>query len=334
MIEQIAEPIAPDRVRPASATRVREPNFFVVGAARAGTTSLWAYMRQHPDVFLPESELAKEPSYFCNVTPPWAPEFATLDGYRAVFAPAKQQRAVGEASTAYLSSPESPGRIHESYPRAKIIVVLRNPAERAYSHYRLLCELGFEASPTFERALALEDERYERWEQGLPPPPRIDPFWYGAYFYRRMGRYAEQLERYLKLFGRDQMHVLLFEDLHKRPIETTQAVFAFLGVDPLFEPNVQIHNKSYFPLSVAAQCFIGQRWNLHPVGSHARPPRRRDRSVLPIAFGLNLWLGHRLRNVTLKPETRRSLLEGFKDDIERTSAIIGRNLNHWLKERA
>jgi sulfotransferase family protein len=334
MILQVSAESVRERNRSTDAWRVREPNFFIVGAARAGTTSLWAYLRQHPDVFLPQSELAKEPTYFADVTPPWAPEFATLEGYQKVFEAATYQRAVGEASTAYLSSPESPGRIHAAFPDAKIIIVLRNPAGRAYSHYRLLCELGFEPSPTFERGLELEAGRYERYEQGLPLPPRIDRFWYGAYFYQRMGRYGEQIERYLKLFRKEQLHFVLFDDLQKHPIETTSAVCNFLGVDPSFRPNVQIHNQSYFPLSVAAQCFIGQRWRLHPVGSHTRPPRRRDSSVLPMAFGLNLWLGHRLRKVALKAETRRRLLDELKDDITHTSEIIGRNLDHWLKERA
>jgi hypothetical protein len=280
---------------------------------------------------MPETELSKEPSYFSDVTPPWAPEYATPAGYRAVFAAARNQRAVGEASTAYLSSPESAGRIYQQYPDARIIVILRNPAERAYSHYRLLAELGFERSATFERALAVEDERFERFDKG--EPLSLDPFWFGACFYYRAGLYASQIERYQALFPGKHILFLLFEDLQKRPVETTREVFEFLDVDPAFEPNVKVHNKSYFPLSLRAQCFIGQRWNLHPVGARTRRPRIRDFTVLPVAFGLNLWLGNKLRTVKLNPDTRRSLLQRYKDDVARTGQLIGRNLDHWLKDR-
>jgi hypothetical protein len=329
-IEQGAEPAASGDVA-TKPSALREPNFFVVGAARAGTTSLWEYLRQHPDVFLPESELSKEPSYFCHLTPPWVPQFATLDGYLSLFSAVRNQTAIGEASTAYLSSPESPGLIHERYPHARIVIVLRNPAERAYSHYRLLCELGFERSETFERALSVEDERYDKYERGLPLP--LDPFWYCAYFYYRTGLYAEQLERYLQRFGKEQIQVVLFDDLAKRPVETTQTIFRFLGVDPSFVPATKILNKSYFPLSLRTQCLVGQRWSLHPVGPRTRRPRLRDYTVLPVAFGLNLYLGNWFRTVTFNPDTRRELLKRYEGEIARTAAIIGWNLDHWMRDR-
>jgi hypothetical protein len=327
-LESTAEPGAAARKPPAAG----EPNFFVVGSPRAGTTSLWQYLRRHPDVYMPDSELSKEPSYFSHVTPPWAPQFATLDGYLALFARAARQKAIGEASTAYLASPESPGLIAERYPHARIIVMLRNPAERGYSHYRLLCEIGFERSETFERALSVEDERRDKYERGLPLP--LDPFWYGSYFYYRNGLYSEQLERYLKVFPRDQIHIVMFDDLNKRPVETMQGIFRFLDVDPSFEPDTsKIHNRSYFPLSLQAQCLIGQRWNLHPVGPRTRRPRLRDYTVLPLAFGMNLYLGNLFRKVKLNPETRRELLRRYQPDIARTAEIIGRNLDHWMRDR-
>ena len=310
----------------------KEPNFFIVGAPRAGTTSLWQYLRQHPDVFMPPNELTKEPGHFCEFIPPWAPYFVHLEEYLKIFAPANGQRAIGEASTGYLWSRQAAGRIRGRYPRARIIVMLRNPAGRAFSHYRLLCELGFERSKTFERALSVEDERFARYEQG--GPLSLDPFWYCASFYYRLGLYADQIPRYLALFPRDRIHFVLFEDLNRRPVETTREVFQFLGVDPSFEPDIKVHNKSYFPLSVGAQCVIGQRWNLHPVGPRTRRPRLRDYTALPAAFMANLWLGNVFRKVTLDPSTRRDLLRRYESDIQRTSKIIGRNLDHWMKDRA
>jgi len=128
---------------------VKEPNFFIVGAAKAGTTSLWQYLRQHPDVFMPQTELTKEPTHFSDLTPPWASQFRDWDAYLKLFEPVQEQRAIGEASVAYLFSSDAAERIHARYPGARIIIALRHPAERAYSHYKFMCELGFEWLTSF-----------------------------------------------------------------------------------------------------------------------------------------------------------------------------------------
>ena len=136
------------------------PNFFLVGAARAGTTSLWQYLRAHPDIYMPAALQGKEPSFFCDLTPPWARKHRTLDSYLSLFQGAGRRRRIGDASTNYLVSPESPRRIAEQFPDAKILVVLRNPADRAYSLFRLLCYWGLETVTPFEKALAREEQRY------------------------------------------------------------------------------------------------------------------------------------------------------------------------------
>src|SRR5947207_14583321 len=112
---------------------IREPNFFIVGAARSGTTSLWHSLRQHPDVFMPLKQ--KEPHFFCDASPPWAVK--DLDAYLALFTDAEERKAMGEATTGYLGSPEAAARIAARYPGARIIIMLRDPADRAHSLYRL-----------------------------------------------------------------------------------------------------------------------------------------------------------------------------------------------------
>jgi hypothetical protein len=315
--------VAPSAVLPGTA----QPNFFLVGAPRAGTTSLWHYLRSHPDIYMPPSLAGKEPSYFCDLTPPWARAYRTFDTYLSLFGGAKRQRAIGDASTNYLVAPESAGRIHAQYPDAKILVILRNPAERAFSTYRFLASLGLETATTFEKGLALEprrtaDERFKRETELL----------YYAYLYFQSSLYGEQLERYYRLFPPEQIHVVLQEDLRKEPLKTVQAMYSFLGVDPAFEPELAVHNASTFPLSVRLQAFIGRRWHAHPLRP-MEPVRRRDKLHFPVAFGINTLLGQ-YRRARLRPETRRALLQRFRPDIEKTAALIGRNLEHWMRERA
>jgi hypothetical protein len=304
-----------------------DPNFFLVGAARAGTTSLWHYLRAHPDVYMPAALQGKEPSFFCDLTPPWAREYRTLEAYRALFDGAGRRHAIGDASTNYLVAPESARRIREQFPDARILILLRNPADRAYSLYRFLCFWGLETVTPFEKALAREADRYgnERFE-------RKWELLYHAFLYYHSGLYSEQIQRYVAAFPRDQIHIVLYDDLKHAPLETVQKVYRFLGVDPDFEPELGVHNQSQFPLSVRLQSLIASRWRGHPLRP-SKPMRRRDRLHFPVAFGINMLLGQ-YRRERLRPDTRRALLERFRPDINRTAALIGRNLDGWLAERS
>ena len=303
------------------------PNFFLVGAARAGTTSLWQYLRAHPDIYMPAALHGKEPSFFCDLTPPWARQHRTLDAYLALFQGAGRRRRIGDASTNYLVSPESPRRIAEQFPDAKILVILRNPADRAYSLYRLLCYWGLETATPFEKALALEEKRFRddgfrrKWELLSQ-----------AFFYCRSGFYSEQIQRYFDAFPRHQVHVLLYDDLKHAALETVQNVYRFLEVDPEFEPELGVHNQSNYPLSVRLQSLIASRWHAHPLRP-SQPVRRRDTLHFPVLFGINTLLGQ-YRKERLRPETRRALIERFRPDIAKTAVLIGRNLDGWLQERS
>jgi hypothetical protein len=157
-----------------------EPNFFVVGASRAGTTSLWQFLRQHPDVMMPSTRQTKEPSHFAEPCPTWAQRFRDRDAYLDLFKDAGSRRAIGEASPAYLGAPGTAQRIFNTYPGARIIITLRQPARRAFSLYRFMCMWGLEWLPTFERALEAEEARTFDLEL-----QRRQPFWYAAYLYFR-----------------------------------------------------------------------------------------------------------------------------------------------------
>ncbi len=188
---------------------MREPNFFVVGAPRAGTTSLWQYLRQHPDVLMPSTSDTKEPSHFADPLPTWAERFRERDAYLSLFAHGGSKKAVGEASPTYLGSEGCAKRIHDAYPHARIIISLRQPARRAFSFYQYMCQWGLEWLPSFERALEAEDDRMRD-----PVFQREQKFWFGAFLYFRGSLYADQVKQWVEVFPREQIHVLSFADLN------------------------------------------------------------------------------------------------------------------------
>lgn len=297
---------------------VREPNFFLVGASRAGTTSLWHYLVEHPQVYMPwRSGAEKEPSHFCELTPRWARLYRDRDRYLELFNEATDQHlAIGEASTPYLVAPEAPARIRRAYPDAKIIMVLRNPAERAYSLYRFLCVIGAEWATTFEKALSLEPERMadERFM-------RENRLWYGLFQYFNSGLYSAQVARYLEAFPREQVEIILYDDLQADSLGTVQRVYRFLGVDGGFIPRVGRYNASQFPLSVGLQY-----WLARDMDRSARGQMGPLRSRLFRANGrYGAW-----RRGAFNAETRRRLLDAYRDDIARTAGLVSRTLDPWL----
>jgi hypothetical protein len=216
------------------------PNYFIIGAAKSGTTSLHHYLAQHPDVFACP---IKEPRFFAFHPEPawrmagpgdakWVDTFVTEPaGYQALFAGAGDARARGESSVVYLDTPVAAERICEREPAARIIAILRDPCERAWSQW--LMHRRYRGEPyTFRAALAAEDER-------------IAAGWSWRYRYRSRGMYHALLQPWLDRFPRERVLLLLSDDLDQDPRATLRRVFAFLGVDPAFRPNARRrHNAS------------------------------------------------------------------------------------------
>src|SRR5215471_836450 len=295
----------------------REPNFFLVGASRAGTTSLWQHLIEHPDIYMPTGAMAeKEPCHFCEVTPRWASAYRDRKRYLALFTQAGGRRAVGEGSTPYLVAPEVPGRIRATYPDAKVIVILRNPTDRAFSLYRYLCLIGAEWVSSFEKALDVEPSRMrdERFKYG-------NPLWYALYEYFHSGLYSSQIERYLSVFPSEQVKIILFDDLEAEPLRVTRDVYTFLGVDPEFAPTIRKYNASEFPFSVKLQYLVAHDLDRSATGGF-HPLKRR-------VFVANVRLG-RFRRRGFNPDTRRRLCEAYRADVAKVSALINRPLDSWL----
>jgi hypothetical protein len=195
------------------------PNFFLVGAAKAGTTSIYEYLSQHPQVFFPK---IKEPHFFTQVCPSHEQRFfieAIRDRtqYVRLFEKAEGFEIVGDASPSYLWHPEVPGRIRAQVPDARIAIILRDPVERAYSHYLMDYREGVQSLPFYD---ALMDDM-NRPQKG----------WGISSLYFELGQYAEQVERYLLTFPPDRIRIAFFDDLRRDVRGVLKQLAEFLGID-------------------------------------------------------------------------------------------------------
>jgi hypothetical protein len=269
------------------------PNFFVVGAPKAGTTSLYHYLRQHPDVFMSP---VKEPQYYARDDA--SPFSLSRDGYLALFAGAGAHSAIGEASPQYLHAAQAAGGIAADVPGARIVISLRDPVERAWSSY-------------------LQRLRGARERRDPAAALRRDSY------YVATSHYAEGVARYQARFGRERVHVLLFEELRAETLRTMRGIFAFLQVDAAFQPDL---SQRYNPARVPRSRLLNQL--LH-AGVHAA------RIVLP-RRARGTGLAKLLQRPLLRPPPpmpaalRHAMRPWFHADVEATSALIGRDLSHWL----
>lgn len=196
------------------------PDFLILGAQKAGTTALYAYLRWHPQITGPSF---KEVSFFDR-------HYARGERWYRAHMPVRRSGMVGEASPSYLFHPSAPERVARMLPGARLIALLRNPVDRAFSHYQHEVALGREELP-FEDALAHEDERMAgEVERMLRDPAYFSYAWWN-YTYAARGRYAEQLERWFGSFPFEQLLVLLTDELAADTGATYAKVLEFLGVD-------------------------------------------------------------------------------------------------------
>lgn len=295
---------------------MRLPNFFIVGAAKAGTTSLWRYLLQHPDIFMPSDIMYKEPAYFSNKK-----GIDSIDDYTDLFSGVKTEKMIGEASTAYLTSPESPERIKSLIPDAKIIVMLRNPIDRAYSLYNWMASNGYEPAESFESALDLEQSH--RWESETFK--NNNPEYYYNYLYFSSGLYYEQIRRYLDLFNRERVCFIIFEKFKVHFKEEVKKVFGYLAVDESFVPNFKIHNSGNIPYSAQLQFFIRQELYKYLKPPYEVPHPLRNQVIAKL-MKLNT---QSVRPKPLAGFIRNELKEKYKDDIKKTSEMIGEDLRQW-----
>lgn len=300
------------------------PNFFVVGAAKAGTSSVHYYLAQHPEICMPTQ---KEPRFFSFVNAP--PQYTSPDALRNVVSnfgdyvrlfknPTPEQK-LGDASPSYLYLYEPTiANIRaiygsERFKELRIIILLRQPADRAWSQYW-----------TFKRVM---NEPLE-FADAIKPETisaRLDAGWNVFYDYIGFGMYSAQVRAYQEAFGAENVAVFLFEDLATNAEAVCRKIFEFIGVNPSFQLRDRaIYNVSGRPKSDLAVRALVAKSPLKSVFKFFVPRHWRDQ------------IRHFLARILLKkasqpPASRAALTEVFRDDIRELERLTQRDLSHWLK---
>lgn len=297
------------------------PDFIVLGAPKAGTTSLYFYLKQHPQIFVPE---IKEPGFFAftgtdlnkiefqsdtymkriTITEP--------DKYTSLFENAGADQKKGDFSTVYLGSPQAPLNIARYAPQAKMIAILRNPIERAFSNFMHRKNANTEQYRSFLDAVKAE-------------PERLRQNWYASYHYINAGMYSVHLKAYFDQFPRDQIRIYLYEELAQIDW-LIKDLFEFIGVDPAvpIDTSVKFNTTGKIPRIP---------W-LHRILQGDKSFKKGLQNSMAVhkwasihAFYDKLMLGEPAK---MNHHEREVLREIFREDIMLTSSMIGRDLSHWL----
>jgi hypothetical protein len=302
---------------------VRRPNFFLVGAMKAGTTSMHRYLAQHPDIFMSDR---KEPRYSGFVPDLDAGSAAdgrwftrSLDEYLANFAAADDEQIVGESSHVYLHSQRAARLIREFAPEARILILLRDPVEMVRSRHQQSVWMTREDITDLAEALAAEADRREG--RRLP----ADAPYHAGLQYRQACTMAPQVRRYLETFDRSRVHVVLLEDISAGPLDAYRGVLEFLGVDPEFVPA---------RMDVANPAKTWRRAGVQRLRLRLRHASRPLRSRLGGRFvGLSAPYRRTLRaNRRRLPRERlpadlgAELTDYFAADVAELSELLGRDL--------
>ena len=316
------------------------PNFFIVGTGKAGTTSLYSYLRQHPQIYMSP---VKEPGYFASeiraetlsepirrhvalqslqlpkVLPKVlddAEAFKPLgwiagewEDYVRLFQGVNGEPAIGEATAAYLWSATAAANIHARLPEAKIVMILRDPAERAFSQYLHQLSVGLTGA-TFRQHL---EQCARGGERKLSP----------VYPFLEIGLYHQQVKRFLDLFPRGQIRIYWYEEAWRQPANLLADVFRFLDVDAAFQPDMSRKSlERRAPRLVGLHHFLKKSGLWYPL--KALVPARLSLSLRQLAF-------RRGRSLTMQPEDRRYLIDYYREDIHRLAALLDRDLGAWLR---
>ena len=305
-------------------TRAARPDFLVIGAPKACTTALHAALAQHPDVFVSNP---KEPKYWlCDGAPPpaWCGPgdrhsqqewIWRADQYFPLFEPAADHQVRGESTPFYLWSRGAHRRIAEDLPHVRLVAVVRDPVDRAYSNWMHLWSDGLEPESDFVTAFGREAERVSAgWA----------PFWR----YRELGRYGEQLEHLHRYVDPARILVIRYRDLVDEPRETVDRVSRFLGIREGLVDSIPRDNS---------RSFVAPGWRPRLLGPVVRggarlgqfAPPQVWRRVHPVTIGL-LTDGGEQHRPRLDATRRQRLLESYAEDISLLGDLTGQDFDDWL----
>lgn len=312
--------------------RQKLPNFFVVGAAKSGTTSLYEYMKMHPQIYMAP---IKETHHFSTDidNSKFRPNYARSlnkdlskfletdmqegifhafvkerDQYDKLFKNVKDEKAIGEITNSYLYSQEAARNIFTRFPDAKVIMMLRNPIDRAFSHYLMDLRIGYETND-FMTALKKDMAR--------------DPKGWGiSNLYVEIGMYAEQVKRFIEIFPERQRRIYLFDDFKKDAGAVVKDMFTFLGVDP----NVDIdYSQKFNPSFIPKNKLIGKLNTQKKIKDWLK-------GVLPKSvkskFKKTFYTDKDLPKIT--PAERKFLADIFRNDVMKLGKLLNRDLSKWV----
>lgn len=299
------------------ATKSIMPNFIMFAAMRSGTSSIYKYLEQHPDILM--SSL-KEPGFFiCEAdknifTQEIIENFTViteLEAYQKLFEHYKVEKAIGEATILYIYYEKCAAIIKKYIPDVKLIAVLRNPADRAFSHYIWGRRDGLENLNQFQDALLVEDERIKAKSSFL-------------YNYKDMGFYYRQIQHYYKIFDPAQIKICLYENFMANPTVFMQDIFEFLEVDSSFTPDLsQKYNPSLIPRNNSWNDFIRKP---NPIKSIIKP-------LIPSKLRQKAKKKAKLNNLykpEFKPEVRQQLMSEYKEDIIKLQELTQQDFSIWM----
>jgi hypothetical protein len=284
------------------------PNFFLAGAPKAGTTSLYRDLRQHPAVCMSEP---KETWYFFD----HRKYERGLDWYTTqFFGQCGEHRAIGEATPGYMAHPESPRRIAESLEvEPQFLFLLRDPVERAFSHYHFDLQRGArDPSRSFSEVIRDPDE-----QSADPSQNHVGLV--------ELGCYLQHLKRYEQYFGRDRLHPILFADYVNRREETLNHIYKVLGLSPAPIPDSENQNPTKYPINRSLFSGLKRAW------------ARVERMLGPTAEMLNPLRDAVRRNLlsasqdrpSMNPADRAFLRDFYADTNASLTEYLGRDLSHW-----
>lgn len=295
------------------------PNFLIIGAAKSGTTALYHYLKQHPQVYMGPN---KETNFFAfegkqvDFRGPGDEKIndstiTTLKMYEQQFEGASREMAIGEASPWYLYSERAAECIKHNIPGAKLLAILRNPVDRAFSSYLHVVRESRE-SLTFEEGLLAEESRIE---QG----------WEFIWHYRKAGFYSAQIKRFLDQFPREQVRFYLYDDFLTDPSGLLESIYEFLGVNTNFVADTSIKPNA---TGMPRNRLLG-RLLLQP-----NPLRETAKLLMPeqLRYNLSQRINQQLLSKpSLSETTYENLLHDYKEDIWELQNLIGRDLSAWTK---
>lgn len=297
----------------------RLPDFLIIGAPKSGTTSLYYYLMQHPNIFMPAN---KEPMFFTfegeNLDsyhfegPPDRPDVVTnIEDYLKLFEKAKQNQKIGEASTLYLYDSKTPERIKCHIPDGKMIAIFRNPVDRAFSQYQHYRTINREPLSSFDQAIIAEEYRMQE-------------NWYKSYFYLDAGFYSKQVQNYLKYFPIDNFKFFLYEDF-KETTAMVKDIFAFIGVDTEF------HLDTSARYNVSGRLRFPKIYNIIRSAKGFKQTLRKIISpktwgTLKSIFDKAIMTGYEPMELIIKEQ----LTQVYRNDILQLQDIIQRDLSTWL----